>query len=51
MVAACNGHVVVVTTLLEAGASAMAAMPDGRTALSFARSRGHTTIVALLEKA
>jgi ankyrin repeat protein len=51
MVAACNGHVVVATALLQAGASTKAEMPDGMTALSVAKSRGHTDMVALLEKA
>jgi ankyrin repeat protein len=41
----------VVTVLLKAGASTKAALPDGRTALSLAKSNGHMEIVALLEKA
>jgi ankyrin repeat protein len=39
-----------VSTLLKAGASVKAALPDGRTALSLAKSRGQADIVALLEK-
>jgi ankyrin repeat protein len=51
MFASQNGHVKVVTELLRAGACTKAALPDGRTALSIARSKGHMQIVALLEKA
>jgi ankyrin repeat protein len=41
----------VVTALLKAGASAKAALPNGNTALSIAKSKCHSEIVALLEKA
>jgi ankyrin repeat protein len=51
MAAAWNDDMAVVTELLKAGASAKAALPDGQTALSIAKSRGHPKIVALLEKA
>jgi ankyrin repeat protein len=51
MVAAWNGHFAVATAPLNAGASAKAAMPDGVTALSIAKARGHTEMAALLEKA
>jgi ankyrin repeat protein len=51
MAAAQGGHVAVVAELLKAGASAKAALPDGRTALAWAKSEGHKAIVALLEKA
>jgi ankyrin repeat protein len=51
MGAAWNGKARVVSTLLKSGASAKAALPDGETALSLAKSRGHADIVALLEKA
>jgi ankyrin repeat protein len=37
--------------LLKVGASATAALPNGGTALSIAKSKGHTEIVSLLEKA
>jgi ankyrin repeat protein len=43
--------VAVVRELLKAGASTKAALPNGQTALSIAKSEGHTAIVALLEKA
>jgi ankyrin repeat protein len=51
MVASQNGHVATVQELLEAGASPKAVLSDGRTALSFAKSKGHREIVALLEMA
>jgi ankyrin repeat protein len=51
MRAAWNGDRKVVMALLKAGASAKAALPSGSTALSFAKSKGHMEIVALLEKA
>jgi ankyrin repeat protein len=51
MRAACNGDRKVVLALLKAGASAKAALPDGSTALSLAKSIGHTEVVSLLEKA
>jgi ankyrin repeat protein len=51
MRAAWNGVRKVVMALLEAGASAKAALPNGSTALSIAKSKGHREIVALLEKA
>jgi ankyrin repeat protein len=51
MVASEFGHVVVVRELLKAGASTRAVLPNGHTALSIAKWKGHTAIVALLEKA
>jgi ankyrin repeat protein len=51
MVASQSGPVKVVAALLDLGASVMAALPDGSTALSFAKSNGHTKIVAILEQA
>jgi ankyrin repeat protein len=50
MYAARNGHVKVVAELLKAGASAKAALPDGRTALLIAMQKRHAQIVSLLEK-
>jgi ankyrin repeat protein len=50
MIAAWNGHLEVVAALLTAGASPRVALPGGRTALSIAKSNGHTAIVALLGK-
>jgi hypothetical protein len=46
-----NGDGKVVTALLKAGASAKAALPNGGTAFSLAKSKGHREIVAVLEKA
>jgi ankyrin repeat protein len=36
--------------LLKAGAAAKTALPNGSTALSIAKSKGHREIVALIEK-
>jgi ankyrin repeat protein len=41
----------VVVELLKAGASAKAALPNGKTAVSIAESKGHAQIVSLLENA
>jgi ankyrin repeat protein len=49
--AACKSHVAGVRELLKTGASARTALPQGNTALSPAYQKGHTEIVALLEKA
>jgi ankyrin repeat protein len=51
MVASAFGHVAVVAELLKAGASTKATLPDGRRALTLAKSEGHEAVVALLEKA
>jgi ankyrin repeat protein len=51
MVASGFGRVGVVAELLKAGACKEAALPNGVTALSIARSRGHAAVVALLERA
>jgi ankyrin repeat protein len=51
MVASLQGHVAIVADLLIAGASAETALPDGRSALTLAKSRGHGGVVTLLEKA
>jgi ankyrin repeat protein len=51
MIATWNGDRKVVMALLKAGASAQAALPNGSTALSFAKAKGRREIVALLEKA
>jgi ankyrin repeat protein len=51
MRAAWKGNARVVSTLLKAGASAKAALPSGKTALSLAKSHGHADVVALLKKA
>jgi ankyrin repeat protein len=52
MIATWKGHRKVVMALLKAGASARAALPNGRTALSLAKSEGHMEVVSLLlEKA
>jgi serine/threonine-protein phosphatase 6 regulatory ankyrin repeat subunit B len=45
------GHVTVVAERLKAGVSPKATLPDGRSALTLAKSDGHKAIVALLEKA
>jgi cytohesin len=50
MAAARNGGRKVVMALLKARASAKAALPNGSTALSIAKSKGHTEVVSLLEK-
>jgi ankyrin repeat protein len=50
MIAARNGHLEVVAALLKTGASPKVALPGGKTALSIAKSKGHTAIVALLGK-
>lgn len=48
MVAAGGGHLLVVQALLYAGANVNTPANDGRTALSFARARKHTEVVAVL---
>ena len=51
MLASASGHVAAVAELLKAGASAKATLPDGRSALTLAKWKGHEAVVALLEKA
>jgi ankyrin repeat protein len=51
MGAALMGHTAVVATLLKAGASVKATLPEGWSALALAKSKGHGAVVALLEKA
>ena len=50
MTAAAEGQVEVVRHLLEHGADRSLEDTDGDTALTFARQKGHTEVVALLEK-
>jgi ankyrin repeat protein len=50
MMASHLGHVGVVAGLLTAGASPNAVLPDGRTAVALAKSKGHKAIVALPER-
>ena len=48
MYGASNGHEAVVAALLAMGAEVNRASKDGRTALSRAKGRRHSTIVAML---
>jgi ankyrin repeat protein len=45
------GDVAVVAALLQAGACPKTTLPDGRSALTLAKWKGHEAVVALLEKA
>jgi Ankyrin repeats (many copies) len=50
-IAAAKGDIARVKTLLSAGASPHATWEDGTSALSRARSSGHTDVVIILERA
>ena len=48
--AACNGSLAIATRLLEGGADLTLRANDGKTALDYARSYGHSEVVALLSQ-
>ena len=48
--AANHGYLAIATRLLEGGADLTLRDNDGRTALDYARSRGHSEVVALLSQ-
>ena len=48
--AACNGNLASATRLLEGGADLTLRTKDGKTALDYARSQGHSEVVALLSQ-
>ena len=50
MVAVQEGHREIVETLLKAGAELDAKTGDGKTALDFAREKGHQDVAALLKR-
>jgi len=51
MKSAVGGHTERVSALLAAGANVDTRLPDGTTALSLAKKKRHSDVVALLEKA
>ncbi len=51
MGAAANGHYAIVQHLLEHGADSKTKDKNGRTALEFARQKGHSKVLELLERA
>ena len=48
--AACNGYLAIATRLLEGGADLTLRDKFGKTALDYARSNGHSEVVALLSQ-
>ena len=48
--AAINGYLAIATRLLEGGADLTLRAKDGQTALDWARSQGHSEVVALLSQ-
>ena len=48
--AAIHGYLAIATRLLEGGADLTLRANDGKTALDYARSRGHSEVVALLSE-